>query len=147
MKDRSERFDDTFKLLLTVETIMIAFSFTFFKNIVEPEFFGTTVFGYILVVILWCIPNMIGFFEYAIKVLSWFFLIFLLVITFLRLCLGVFRIGSSWELLCLWVSFSLSFPLTIYLKKYIQTLPRKLIQVVLIVVAIILSCILLLVPH
>jgi len=153
MKDRSERFDDTFKLLLTIETVMIAFSFALFQDIIEPKFFGVTVFSYILVLVFWCVPNIIAGFhimrdvEYSAKVIGWYSLIALLLMTFLRLSSGVFSIDLSWEIMILLCSFLLSFPFTTYLKEYIPSSLRKLTIIVLIVMTVFMVCILLMIPH
>lgn len=153
MKDRSERFDDTFKLLLTLLTVLIAFSFALYQETIEPEFYGVTVFSYILLVVFWCVPNIIGglkiarAIEYPAKLIGWYLLIFLLLMTFFRLSLRTFRIDLKWETTSLCFSFFFSYPFTIYLKEYIPSFIHKITQISLVVVTIITFCFLLMVPH
>lgn len=153
MKDRTERFDDTFKLLLTLETILIAFSFALFKEIIELKFYSVTVFSYILLVTVWSVSNLIAGLkiardcEYLMKVFGWYLLIFLLLLTFFRLSLRTFDIDLQWQVISLCSSFALSFPFTIYLKEYIPSTIRKITHILLIVVTIITFCFLLMVPH
>lgn len=152
MKDRIERFDDTFKLLLTIETVLVAFSFAFLKDIIESRFYSVTVFTYILLVIFWSVTNIVGGlrpardYEYFMKVFLWYLLVFLLLLTFFRLSSKTFDIDLEWGFISLCFSLGVSFPFTIYLKEYMPFTTRKIVCTFLIV-GIMSFCLLLMVLH
>jgi hypothetical protein len=74
-QDKKRRLDDTFKVLLTIFTVLISVSLGFYKQ-TSPEMAIMLFFFYGLAVGLWCTANLIaGEYEYLLKFLSWYILL------------------------------------------------------------------------
>jgi len=121
LRERSERFDDVYKMLLLVESILLSSSFAFFKEVMPWEFFNFTIFSYVFSIILWCVPHLYGTtVEYTLKILGWYFTVQIIIVTFVRLSLLVYVLPQIYTIFALILSFLFSFPMIFYLKQYIQ---------------------------
>lgn len=141
IKRRDERFDETYQMLLLIESILISSSFALFKEVMPWEFFNFTILSYIFSVILWCFPHLCGTnSEYTFKTIGWYFTVQIILVTFARVSLLVYVLPQIYTISVLTLSFSFSFPMIFYLKQYIQEedvkfLKTSMIMLVLILIA------------
>jgi hypothetical protein len=135
--ERSKRFDDVYKMLLLIESVLISSSFAFFKDVMPWEFFNFTILSYIFSIILWCIPHLYATSsEYVFKIIGWYFTVQITLVTFARLCLLVYVLPQIYTISVLTLSFCFSFPMIYYLKQnigreYVKHLKISLLIVVL----------------
>ena len=134
IKKRDERFDETYRMLLIIESILISSSFAFFKEVMPWEFFNFTILSYIFAVLLWCFPHLYGTnSEYLFKTIGWYFTVQTIFVTFARLSLLIYALPQIYTITVLLLSFVFSFPMIFYLKQYIEKEDAKLLKLLMII--------------
>ena len=105
MKDVEEikrRFDDTFKILLTIASVTISYSMGFYKETLGINFFIEFVSSFLLALLIWAFSNLVdGEEEYLFKLGAWHLITFTLITSFVRLISGTIKINLLLGILCL----------------------------------------------
>jgi len=134
-KTRIERFDEAYKMLLIVMSIILAGSFEFFKEIMEPRFFQESTLLFVLAVFIWAfstlgdgLDEMIGggLFdaeqaEYVAKTFGWWMLMLSLGTILLRLYSAPALAGPPlFFTAIILIGLGLTLPIFAYLKEVIN---------------------------
>lgn len=116
-KTRTERFDEAFKMLLIVITVIFAFSRTFFEETMELKFFSYSVGVLFFVIVVWTFSTLYGGKpEYFGKIVAWYFLMLTFGITVSRLYFTVFILPPLAVSVITIVCLGLTLPALEYLK-------------------------------
>ncbi len=89
--NKIKRFDDIFKLWLTILTIIFSFSLAYQRFIMPTGFYSTFILILLLTIIFWSVGHTREniFLEVFLKFFSWFLLMYFTVITVLYVTYGV----------------------------------------------------------
>ena len=114
---KTQRFDETLKILLIITTTTMSFSIGLYKEVLDRNFFIEFFISFVFSVIFWCFFNLIGgSLEYLGKLYAWHFLIFNMVISFARLLLGSLKIPIWMSIPC----FVIIMVPTIFVKNWLE---------------------------
>lgn len=129
-QDRTRRFDDTFKILLTIYTVSFSASLALFRDLMGSEFFFLTIAILVITIGLWAIFNLGGGnYEYVGKIIAWYFLMIAFGLFFLRLYYLVIVIPPIVEIFLFLLCFGLTVAIKNYLKEVINEVGKLFLNV------------------
>jgi hypothetical protein len=116
-KTRTERFDESFKVLLIIMTVTFSGSLAFYKDVMQPRFFSDLIISFVFTIVIWIVSTLrSGESEYAWKTVAWWFLMSSFGTTFVRLYFAIFLLPPLSVSLLVLVSLGLTLPILCYLK-------------------------------
>jgi len=128
-KNRAERFDDAFKMLLIVMSITYSASIAFFREVMEPKFFSYSGGFFVLTIVLWTFATLYdGDVGCILKILAWYFLMMGYGTIYARLQYNVFLLPALVISIITLVALALTLPIIMYLKKNIPEKDYRLLM-------------------
>ena len=125
VNDRKRRFDETFRTLLIIVTLTTTLSFNLYRDSLGDAFFLDTFLFFIVSVIIWGFSNLAdGTYEYVLKLLAWHFLIFDMVVSFIRMTTGQMLISPVLGYIVLFVILLPTYLIWKWFKK-VQAIPTE----------------------
>lgn len=113
-EDRIRRFDDVFRTLLIVGTILFSFSITFQKEMGAIAF-TTYVIAFGTTIICWCFGKLCSGLETTLKIIAWFFLGVLTLTGYIRMVFFFNVLPVEWSIVIVTIAYCLSNWLFLYL--------------------------------
>ena len=102
------RFDEVYRTLLTIASVMMPFSFNLYRDTLGINFFIELFFTLVLSILMWSFAHLLwnkdGLFEsleYECKLVAWHLLSYSLVISFARLITGQMLIPTPYRYVAL----------------------------------------------
>lgn len=116
-RTRTDRFDEAFKTLLVVVSLVFSSTLAFYRGTWQPDYFVGSGLGFIITVVVYVVSTLHGGNdEYIFKVFGWYFLMFSFGTTFVRMIF----IGEATPPMILSVIMIAVFALTIPIARYLR---------------------------
>lgn len=137
--DSLRRFDEVFRTLLVIGSVLISGQIAFSKGLLPLDIFAYNINAFVLTISAWSIGTLVGRdVEVVFKIVAWYFLMLTLLGTIGRLILYSTYILPNGSLVLISIGgFLLSYPMLNYLGDLVSSRAKRNLRIVIVAVTII----------